>query len=380
MEGICDAGLDVPDIYPGRNPFNATFELTIRCNLHCKMCLFRHDDSENPCLREKELTAQQWIDIGRQAADAGTMTILFTGGEPLLRPDFSEIYEEIYKLGFMITVYTNATLVNDKVMELFHKYPPHAIGVTIYGASPETYQKVTGDSTAFEKFIRGFRMLQELPSNLSVRTTLIHDNIADLEAMEELLKNLHYTGELTHSHYVVNGVRGACAKNSEIRLTPEENTELVLKRHYRNIKRSMEEAGFNTDYLQVAYEDTDKKCASEDSGRHGLIGCDAGYTSYTISYDGRLLGCQLLDVFSTDAGEYGIKKAWEAFPEAVHLPGETACDNCEFSNGCSACPAFRYAETNSFYTCAEYFRECSIAKQFLKEGACYYENEKLHKA
>ena len=123
---------------PKRIPKNGTFELTVRFNLHCKMCLFRHDDKENPELMAKELTAEQWIDMARQAAEAGTMSLLITGGEPMLRPDFCEIWEGIYKQGFVMELYTNATLVSEQVIETLRKFPPHIIGVTIYGASPET--------------------------------------------------------------------------------------------------------------------------------------------------------------------------------------------------------------------------------------------------
>ena len=84
---------------PKRNPTNGTFELTVRCNLHCKMCLFRHADSENAALRVSELTAAEWIDLARQAAEAGTLGLLITGGEPMLRPDFCEIWEGVYRQG-----------------------------------------------------------------------------------------------------------------------------------------------------------------------------------------------------------------------------------------------------------------------------------------
>ena len=96
---------------PKRNPTNGTFELTVRCNLHCKMCLFRHADSENAALRTSELTAAEWIDLARQAAEAGTLGLLITGGEPMLRPDFCEIWEGVYRQGFVMELYTNATLV-----------------------------------------------------------------------------------------------------------------------------------------------------------------------------------------------------------------------------------------------------------------------------
>ena len=67
---------------PKRCPVDGTFELTVRCNLHCKMCLFRHDDSENAEIIGKELTTEQWVDMAKQAAEAGTLNLLITGGEP----------------------------------------------------------------------------------------------------------------------------------------------------------------------------------------------------------------------------------------------------------------------------------------------------------
>lgn len=124
------------DKMPTRMPMDGTFELTVRCNLKCNMCLFRHDDSENKSIIDREKTADEWIDMARQVADAGTLSLLITGGEPLIRSDFDKIYKEIYEMGFIITLYTNATLITDKIKSLLKKYPPHKLGVTVYGSSP----------------------------------------------------------------------------------------------------------------------------------------------------------------------------------------------------------------------------------------------------
>ena len=56
------------------------------------MCLFRHSDHESQRLIREELTTKQWINIAQEAAQMGTMSILITGGEPMLRPELSELY------------------------------------------------------------------------------------------------------------------------------------------------------------------------------------------------------------------------------------------------------------------------------------------------
>lgn len=118
------------DEKPLRFPVNGTLELTLRCNLHCKMCMFRHGDGENDVLRSRELTADQWDTLARQMQEAGVIDLLITGGEPLLREDFCEVYRKIYGYGFLVTLYTNATLVDEAVMATLRECPPHKIGVT----------------------------------------------------------------------------------------------------------------------------------------------------------------------------------------------------------------------------------------------------------
>ena len=122
----------VLDRMPKRIPYDGSFEVTLRCNLHCRMCMFRHEDRENPDLKAAELTAAEWIRIAKQAAAEGLLSLTITGGEALLRQDFCKLWEGIYRQGFIITLYTNATLVTPQVMETLAKYPPHKIGVTLY--------------------------------------------------------------------------------------------------------------------------------------------------------------------------------------------------------------------------------------------------------
>ena len=99
-----------------RSPINGTFELAGRCNLKCNMCLMRVDKKCMDKLKLKELRTEQWIYMAQEVKEAGTIGLLLTGGEVMLRPDFCEIYEEIAQLGFLLTVYTNATMVTDKIL------------------------------------------------------------------------------------------------------------------------------------------------------------------------------------------------------------------------------------------------------------------------
>lgn len=354
---------------PRRDPINGTFELTVRCNLKCKMCLFRHDDSENKEIMAKEKTAEEWIDMARQVAEAGTFNLLITGGEPLLRSDFAKIYEDIYKLGFMITLYTNATLVDKKIMDLFRKYPPHKIGVTLYGASYKTYEKVCGNGKAFEKAIRGIEMLSTLPSVLEFRTTIIKDNYGDIDMIEDLIHDkFGQDYKLTHTRMVTKGVRGAASDVESCRLSPKDNINLFFRRSIKIVKDIMGEEEFNSAKGKFDIKEVKNKLENEldtKDKKITLLGCNSGMESYTISWDGKLLGCQLLDAFFTEPFEEGFKNAWDRFPYTVTLPKiNSQCMNCENAQLCSTCYAIRLAETGKLDGCPKYL--CEDTKELMK--------------
>lgn len=348
---------------PERIPMDGTFELTVRCNLKCKMCLFRHDDSENEEIIKNERTAEEWIDMARQVAEAGTFNLLITGGEPMLRKDFCEIYEGIYKQGFMLTLYTNATLVTPKVMETLRKYPPHRIGVTIYGASEETYEKVCGNGKAFNRAIEGMKLLSSLPSILEFRTTIIKDNYHDIDAIEEIVhREFGEDKTLTQTRMVNKAVRGACADVESCRLSPQENVKLYFRRGINKMQNSVGKDKFDINKIKFEIE---KQEINNSKPRITLFGCNAGMKSYTISWDGKLLGCQMLGKFYTKPFEKNFTFAWGEYPKNVNIDKlNDKCIKCKNSELCGSCYASRYAETGSLVGVPKY--ACGDVKEQLR--------------
>ena len=347
---------------PARIPFDGTFELTIRCNLRCKMCLFRHEESENKDLVRKELTAEQWISLGKQVAEAGTLHLLITGGEPMMRPDFCQIWEGLYQQGFFLQLYTNATMVTPKIMNTLKKYPPHQIGVTIYGASEEVYRKVCGYNGAFQKMLEGVKKLQELPSIMDYRTTIIRDNYEDLDNMEKLISEIfHDSQTLTQTQMVMKAVRGGCADVEACRLTPKQNVDLFFRRSMNKVEEIVGKDQFDRKCVEFKI-DPKKKARKE---KWTLFGCNAGMRAYTITYDGKLLGCQILGEFSEEVMKHGFQKAWDHYPFLIGKRKERKkCQECKDSLLCWSCPASRYAETGTCDDVDDYI--CSTTREYAK--------------
>lgn len=351
-----------------RIPLNGTFELTARCNLKCKMCLVRVDEDTISSLGLRELTTKEWIDLAKQARDCGTLQLLLTGGEPMLRKDFCEIYTEIYKMGFVIVLYTNATLVSDKVMDALEKCPPHQIGISVYGSNPSIYDKVCGSGNAFYRMLDGVKKLTTLPSSINIRTTIIKDNIEDYKNIYMLAKSFGEDITFSRSRIVCRTTRHGIADVDACRLSPEENIDFIYGAYLERLSKDLIDKP-----IEIEYTVEEKK--SE------LFGCDAGIQSYTITWDGKLIGCQLLGEFMTDPLSEGFEKVWETFVETVpELKQIDACRDCKYKLFCMACPALRYCETKSLFGNPKYLcREAEYSHKILEKlistkGSEIYEN------
>ena len=92
-------------------------------------------------------TWQEWLEIARQFSGGGTLFLLLTGGEPFMYPGIEQLYQEMRKLGLVISFNSNGTLIDEKIADFLAKDPPRRINITLYGASDETYAELCGNPT-----------------------------------------------------------------------------------------------------------------------------------------------------------------------------------------------------------------------------------------
>ena len=159
-------------------------ELTERCNNACIHCYINLPALDVQAAR-RELSADQWKDILQQAADLGALTVRFTGGEPLLRDDFAEIYLIARRLGMQVILFTNARLITPKLADLFAKVPPlKKIEISVYGMHQWSYDEVTCSPGAFDEFQRGIDLLNERGIPFVVKSVLLPPNRGEIDEFE----------------------------------------------------------------------------------------------------------------------------------------------------------------------------------------------------
>lgn len=339
-------------------------EITARCNCHCRHCYINlpAGDKEG---RIRELTLPEISAIADQAVALGAMWVLISGGEPLLREDLSEIYLCLKRKGLLVSVFTNATLLRDEHIELFKKYPPRDIEITVYGASQETYERVTRRPGSFAVFTNGLNGLLENGVKIRLKAMAIRSNCHELPAIGDFCrahtKDYFRFDPQLHLRFDRDEVR-----NDEIkaeRLTPEEIVAL-------------EKA--DTDRFSALRKGCDKLINEEFShiGCDHLFHCGAGNGSFNVSYDGKFRLCSSLWAPETmyDLRQGTLREAWEQLvPKVRDMRSQRyefleSCRKCALVNLCLWCPAHAHLETGEMDKPVDYFCQVAHARAALLQG------------
>lgn len=116
-----------------RIPTAANFELTPYCTLDCRMCYAKMTPEQVKKTGKRIIGKNEWKRITKEAAELGVYSVSITGGEPLLHPEFKDIYTDIYKNGMQTILMTNCTLIDNEMLDFLSDMPPMYISTTLYG-------------------------------------------------------------------------------------------------------------------------------------------------------------------------------------------------------------------------------------------------------
>jgi len=306
--------------------------------------------------KEKELTFDFIKKIIDEAASLGALWCLITGGEPLLRTDFFDIYLYLKKKGLLVSVFTNATLITERHAEFFKKYPPRDIEITVYGITKETYERVTRMPSSFDAFMRGLDILLKNGINVRLKTMALRSNIQEFSAISQFClsrtKDYFRFDPFLHLRF-----DGDSQRNEEIkseRLSPSEIVTIEKQdtRRFQALRKQCQQIPVGN---------------FERTNCNHLFTCGTGKDSFTISYDGFFRLCSSLwhpnCIF--DVKRYSISKIIQNFiPKVRDLRSNNKeflqnCRACPIINFCMWCPAHCYLETGQLDIVVDYF--CKVA-------------------
>jgi MoaA/NifB/PqqE/SkfB family radical SAM enzyme len=178
---------------PERFPYSCQWEVTCRCNLRCVMCYT--DCLNRPDAIRQELATADILRIMDELAEAGTLELCLTGGEPLARPDFFQLYEHAIQCGFLVTVFTNGTLITEAHADHFAVLRPHRIEISLHGMTRETFERITRGQGSYDRCLQAIGLLldRQIPLVLkSTAMTLNYHELLDIKRYVESLSRVHY--------------------------------------------------------------------------------------------------------------------------------------------------------------------------------------------
>lgn len=327
-------------------PLSGDFEITPRCNLNCVMCYVRKHPADKLAI-EEEMTAGKIISIARQARDMGMLHILLTGGEILIRRDFKYIYEEISKLGLIITLYTNGTLITQDWVDWIATMPPKKVSITMYGASAGTYEKVTGDRDGYRRVVKTIDMLIERKIKVELKTTWVKSCVEEYYQMLEFAQSKCL--KLSVVNYIFPSRKNECSNPLAHRLDPDE-----LGRKEFEIENYDPSNTVKLERDQITY-DSDELDKKDINNQNGAFRCNAGITSFWLSWRGEILPCGLMNEPKVRVDKSDFKQGWEQLKQLRgKVPVCEDCNKCDARDYCLSCPARLYAENVSFSEPADY--------------------------
>ncbi len=313
-----------------KRPLSCTLELTYRCNFRCRMCYIRMSD-ETAAKYGRLRTTEEWIGMAKQLYDAGILNLTLTGGECTLYPGFEQLYEELSRMGFRITVMSNAGAYSDSIRDVFRRYPPNSVGITLYGGSNETYAVVTGDPKGYDKVVENIRFFQSIRVPIGLNFTMIRQNVMDYPKIGELCRELGlpYTliTDITgHRHDV------SLSDAMECRLTPAERACVACHKP-EEIGLAMEHAG----ELERELADFRIPKAKDGEREPEQQYCIGAHTGCAIYWNGDMQTCISLNGWHNQKPfETGFEAAWTQLKaeqeKTFHRP--TACQECGMSEDC----------------------------------------------
>lgn len=338
-----------------RRPASFSLELTARCNNNCRHCYINVPAGDRAA-KEEELSLEEIKRIADEAISLGTIWCLLTGGEPLLREDFADIYLYLKRKGFLMQVFTNAIPITEEHIKLFKEYPPRDIEVSVYGATKETYERVSRKVGSFDAFIRGLNLLLKNGISVRLKAMALRSNYHEMPEIarfcRERTKDYFRFDPFIHLRFDGDPVRNEEIKSE--RLSPDE--VVALEQSDAEHFQAMEE-----------HCDTLIRSGHPQVSTNHLFLCGIANTRFDVSYNGMFRLCSSLChpdcVYDLRKGS--LADAWHNFASQVKDMRSDrkefleSCRVCPILNLCLWCPAHAYLETGEMDSPVDYF--CKVA-------------------
>ncbi len=233
------AGEIVPKKASERRPI-VVWNITRACNLKCVHCY--NDSGAGKSFND--ITTEKAKAVLDDLADFGVPSILFSGGEPLMRPDLFDLIQYACQIGLRAVISTNGTLITADIAKKIKDYGVSYVGISLDGIG-QINDKFRGVEGAFDKAVAGIRNCMATGIRVGLRLTLTKRNVQDLEGLFGFFET-EAIERACFYHFVPSGRGEAIASEDLTYSQSREAIDTILAK-----TRQFKESGRKTDILTV---------------------------------------------------------------------------------------------------------------------------------
>lgn len=321
------------------------WNLTKRCNLKCQHCYLDSKDIKE----HNELSTEEGKALILDLAEMGVPLVLFSGGEPLIRPDFKELVSYARSVGLRVGISSNGTLINNHMAEFFAEQSVSYVGISLDAARSEIHDRFRGVQGAYERAIAGLLECKKAGLKTGVRITVTKNNYKDLPKLYDKVRALEIPRFCLY--YLVPSGRGRNIMDDD--LNPTERAEVFEFLYSKTLEEgpqpNIEIVTTDAPYDGALIIEKLKQSGIGTEDLKNLLtisgGCSAGEKIANVDHIGDVHPCQ----FWTDYSLGNIKstpfsKIWNRTDDPFlnklrekekHLTG--ICGICDYKAMCKGC-------------------------------------------
>jgi radical SAM protein with 4Fe4S-binding SPASM domain len=348
-----------------RVPMQVSIEVTRRCPLECQHC-YNNLPMGDQAARSREMTTEEHFKMLDELVELGCFWLIYTGGEIFARKDFLEIYTYAKKKGFLITLFTNGTLITEKIADYLVEWPPFAIEITLYGRTRETYEALTQIPGSYDRCLRGIKFLRERGLPVKLKTVATTINKHEISAMRQ------FAEEGLGVEFKMDGQinpRIDCSQSPlAVRLSPEDVVALDM-----HAPKGVSE------YRRLAKDEMQHPPSL--SKNDTLYFCGGGLNSFAINAYGEMGICVISQQETFDIRREGLQPTWEHSLKELRTRKRTRvtkCIQCRIQSLCGMCPANGEMENGDrespvdFLCNVAHLRAAVIGVEIPEHGECEF--------
>ncbi|HEX7833411.1 MAG TPA: radical SAM protein, partial [Thermoanaerobaculia bacterium] len=287
--------------------------------------------------RRRELTTADHKRLLDELSELGCLWLLYSGGEIFARADFLEIYSYAKSKGFLITLFTNATLITERIADFLAANPPFDIEVTLYGRTKATYESLTGIPGSFEKCLRGIELIRDRGLPLKLKTVALTINKHEIASMKRFAADL---GVEFKFDPMISPRIDCSSSPLAVRLSPADIVSLDL-----------EDSERVSEWRRLALDCAPPVPAVAEDKL--LYECGGGVNSFAIDPYGDMTICVLSHVDRYNVRDGSVREGWEHFLYGIRgkkTSRVTKCTMCALKSLCGSCAANSELETGDAET------------------------------